>query len=250
MDEVENQVVEAEITPAETSPQEESTDTAKLDEKEKDFRALRQSKKEAERKAYEAERTIQMQKEMMAQLLQQVQKNQPQAVDELDSIPQEDFLQKGKVEKLVDKKIQKVDQLVEEKVNRILAEREKAAFAERLRAKYNDFDDVVNPETMDLFEQQEPELARSIAQNGDPYSMALQTYKYIKTMGLLDKVPNHRRAQEVEKKLEKNSKTVQSPQVFDKRPMAQVFQMTEQDKKNLREEMYKYAAMAGGVPEL
>lgn len=249
MDEVENQVVEAEVTPAETSPQEVATETIQESDKEKDFRALRQSKKEVERRALDAERTVQMQKEMMGQLLQQVQQSQPQPVDELDSIDPNDYLQKDKVQKLVKKEIKNVDKLVEEKVNKILEEREKASFAQRLRAQYKDFDDVVNPETMDLFEQQEPELASTIAKSTDPYSIALQTYKYIKTSGLLDKVPNHRRAQEVEKKLEKNSKTVQSPQVFDKRPMAQVFQMTEQDKKNLREEMYKYANMASGVPE-
>ena len=250
MDEVENQMAVEEIAPPETSPQEVSTDRAVDNGKEENLRALRNGKKEAERKAHELERQLQIQREMFSAVLQQSQAQVRQEPDELDSISSEDYISKGKVEKLVDKKVKNVDQMVEEKVQKVLAERERSLFAERLRSKYADFDDVVNPDTLDLFEQQEPELAGIVAKNTDPYGMALQTYKYIKTMGILEKVPNQRRANEVEKKLEKNSKSVQTPQAFEKRPMAQVFQYTDQQLKELNQEMNRYAAMAGGVPEL
>jgi hypothetical protein len=59
-------------------------------------------------------------------------------------------------------------------------------------------------------------------------------------------VPTNRRAKEVEKKIEENSKTVQTPQAFEKRPMAQAFKMTESELAVLYKEMTHYANMAGG----
>ena len=57
-----------------------------------------------------------------------------------------------------------------------------------------------------------------------------------------------RHAKEVEKKIEKNEKTVQSPQAYNKRPMAQAFSMTNMsdgEKTKLYEEMMGYASQAG-----
>ncbi len=114
-----------------------------------------------------------------------------------------------------------------------------------MKNKFSDFEDVVNPETLELLEQQDPELAKSIADVGDPYKIGLQTYKYIKSMGLAEKVPGSRRSKEVEKKIEQNQKTVQSPQAFDKRPMAQTFKLTEAMKNELYKEMVEAARLVG-----
>jgi hypothetical protein len=77
--------------------------------------------------------------------------------------------------------------------------------------------------------------------------MAITSYKYIKALNLVDKVPNARRVREVEKKLDRNGKTIQSPMAFDKRPMAQAFKSTEADKNRLYEEMMGYASQANGL---
>ncbi len=73
-----------------------------------------------------------------------------------------------------------------------------------MRRQYPDFSDVVNPDTLALFEEQEPELAATIADSKDPYKMGIQSYKYIKALGLVSKAPEARHAKEVDKKLEKN----------------------------------------------
>ena len=54
----------------------------------------------------------------------------------------------------------------------------------------------------------------------------------------------------IDQKLDKNAKTVQSPLANDKRPMAQAFKLTENEKSKLQEEMMHYAAFASSVPEL
>ena len=114
-----------------------------------------------------------------------------------------------------------------------------------LKAKYTDFDDVVNPETIAILEEQEPELAQTIIDLKDPYKIGMQTYKYIKALNIVDSVPQARRSKEVGKKIEENKKTVQSPQAFDKRPMAQAFKLTETEKTKLYEEMMSCASQAG-----
>ncbi len=94
-------------------------------------------------------------------------------------------------------------------------------------------------------EEQDPELAKSIADTNDPYKIAIQSYKYIKAMGIESKVPNARRAKEIDKKIEKNEKTVQTPQAYEKRPMAEAFKLTDSMKSDLYSEMMSYANQAG-----
>jgi hypothetical protein len=121
---------------------------------------------------------------------------------------------------------------------------------ERLNRQYSDFSEIVNPETLSLFEEREPELAQMIADMKDPYKIGMHSYKYIKAMGISSKIPESRRQKETEKAIDKAEKTVQSPMAFDKRPIAQAFKMTDAMKKELYREMTGYAAMASGVPEM
>lgn len=247
MDEVENQEAAQEIATPETSPEEidNSSQPQVEDRQDRNWREMRRKNAELERKA-------QQQEELIATLIHQqkiVPLNQPQA-DELDSIPDEDYIPKGSVKKLLKKEREEFRKEAREEAQRILAEQERANFHANLCKKFPDFDDVVNPETLELLEQQDPDLAATIVELKDPYKMGLQTYKYIKSMGLAAKAPAQRRNKEVEKRIEQNQKSVQSPQAFDKRPMAQTFQLTEQMKQELWKEMNQFAQMAGGVASL
>ncbi len=244
MDEVENKEVVTEATAPETNPQETAQPTQVDDRQEKNWREMR-------RKQAELEQKTRLQEELITKLLSQ----QPQPVsvpqaDELDAIPSDDYIPKGTVEKMVARAEKKAEKRAEEAVAKAFEEREKANFHGKLKTKFSDFDDVVTPETLELLETQEPELAREIAELKDPYKIGFQTYKYIKASGLLEKAPNFKRAKEVDQKIEKNAKTVQSPQAFDKRPMAVTFQLTEQMKQDLYKEMMQAASGAGAVPSI
>lgn len=251
MDEVENNVATKQETETpETSPNEsqpsQEDQTPVENKQDRNWREMRRNYSELERKA-------KMQEELITQLLVS-QKNltasSAPANDDLDSIADDDYLPKGKVKKLLEKEREVGQKLAREEIEKVFQQKEQSLYAERLRSKFTDFDEVMTPETMDLLEQQDPELAKTILDLKDPYKMALQTYKYIKAYGLAAKVPENRREKEVEKKIEKNSKTIQSPQAYDKRPMAQTFQLTEQLKQSLFEEMNKYSQMADGVPKM
>lgn len=247
MDEVENQQAVQEIAAPETSPQEVAAPEVVSQEEtqERNFKALRESKKEAERRAHELERKLMMQEEMMAQLLNKAAPQATPQVDEVDSVPDDDYIPKGYVKKLLKKEREEARKIAQEEVQKTLQEQDKARFMDKLKSKFSDFEDVVNPETLELLEQEDPELASTIMDLKDPYKMGLQSYKYIKSRGLAEKAPAARRTKEVEKKIEQNAKTVQSPQVYDKRPLAQTFQLTEAMKQDLYKEMMRYATNAG-----
>lgn len=201
------------------------------DRQERNWKAFRERQKQLEDE-------LRMQQEVNRRLLQLQPMQAPPAVDELDSIADDEFLDKGKIQRLIRKEAEKI---AKSTVHDLRKEQEKNQFKERLERQFSDFNQVVNSETLSLLEMQDPELAGTIADIGDPYKMALQSYKYIKAMGL--SIPESKQAKEVEKKLLDNAKTIQSPQVFDKRPMAQAFDSLNNpaDRKALHDEMMKYA---------
>lgn len=191
---------------------------------------------------------------MQAQLANQQQQTVRQEVDELDTIGDEEFIPLGKVKKLTEKNAQKVlknaEDLVEKAVEKRLKKMQDDQFMDRLNRQYSDFSEVVNPETLSILEEKEPELAATIADLKDPYKIGVQSYKYIKAMGLSNAAKETRREKEIDKAIAKSEKAITSPMAYDKRPIAQAFQLTDAMKKDLYREMHGYAALASSVPEM
>jgi hypothetical protein len=245
MDEVQEnsevtQVATDQTTEAHENVEQNAQQTPQEDPQERNWRNVRERQKELERE-------LKLQRDMNEKLLAIASQTTPKAqeVDEFDSIGDDEYIPKGKVSSLVQKKAAKIaEEIAQRKVEEALKKRDDANFVTNLKNKFTDFEDIVTPETLALLEQKDPELAQTIADLKDPYKMGIQSYKYIKAMNLAQKIPEVRRAQEIEKKLEKNSKSVQSPQVFDKRPMAQAFKLTESEKTELYKEMMGYASQA------
>lgn len=246
MDEVQENNVVAQVVPDQQTENHEfehqpETIKAEEDRQERNWKAVRERQKELERE-------LKMQREMNEKLLSMATQAAPktQEVDEFDQIGDDEYISKGKVNALVHKKAAKIaEDIAQRKVEEAFKQRDQSNFLDNLKRKFTDFDDVVNPDTLALLESNDPELAQTIADLKDPYKMGVQSYKYIKALGLSDKVPDARRVKEVEKKLEKNAKTIPSPQAFDKRPMAQAFRMTESEKTELYKEMMGFASQAG-----
>ena len=246
MDEVQEDNVVAQVVPDQQTEnheveQQNSQIKAEEDRQERNWKAVRERQKELER-------DLKMQRELNEKLLAMASQAapKPQEVDEFDQIGDDEYISKGKVNALVHKKAAKIaEDIAQRKVEEAFKQREQLNFIDNLKRKFTDFDDVVNADSLALLEANDPELAQTIADLKDPYKMGVQSYKYIKALGLTDKVPEARRVKEVEKKLEKNAKTIPSPQAFDKRPMAQAFRMTESEKSDLYKEMMGFASQAG-----
>ncbi len=205
----------------------------------------------------ELERELRQLRDNQMQIMQaQLANAQPvrQEVDEFDKIGDEEFIPFSKVKKLADKNNQKVlkntEELVKHEVAKALKQQEQSQFMDRLNRQYSDFSEIVNPETLSLLEEKEPELAATIADLKDSYKIGVQSYKYIKAMGLAKSATEARREKEVDKAIAKSEKAVTSPMAFDKRPIAQAFKLTDAMKKDLYREMHGYAALASSVPEM
>jgi len=202
----------------------------------------------------ELEKKLKKYEEMQMQIMQaQLANSAPanQEVDEFDKIGSDEFIPKGKVVELVEKKAQKyAEEIAKREVERHIQKQNDSQFLDRLNRQYSDFSEIVNPETLSLLEEKEPELAQTIADLKDPYKIGVQSYKYIKAMNLVSKAPEARRQKEIEKAVDKSEKAIQSPSAFDKRPIAQAFKMTDAMKKELYREMTGYASMASAVPEM
>jgi hypothetical protein len=205
----------------------------------------------------ELERELKQLRETQMQIMQaQLANATPvkQEIDEFDKIGDEEFIPLGKVKKLAERNTQKVlknaEDLVRQEVERQMKRQQDTQFMDRLNRQYSDFSEIVNPETLSILEEKEPELAATIADLKDPYKIGVQSYKYIKAMGLSQTAKESRREKEIDKAIAKSEKTISSPMAYDKRPIAQAFKLTEAMKKDLYREMHGYAALASSVPEL
>ena len=205
----------------------------------------------------ELERELKQLRDTQVQILQaQLASQQPvhQEIDEFDKIGDNEFIPLGQVKKLADKNNQKVlkntEDLVRQEVQKALQKRDSDKFMDRLTRQYSDFSEIVTPETLSILEEKEPELAAMIADSKDPYKIGMQSYKYIKSLGLSKVATETRREKEIDKAITKQEKAVQSPMAYDKRPIAQAFQLTNAMKKDLYREMNGYAAGANSVPEM
>lgn len=212
---------------------------ARDDANDRNWRAMRQRQKEME---YE----IKQKNEMLDRFMQQQQTQQAKQEVVEPEEPDDDFVPAGKVKGIARRTVQPLEKKIQDLENK-LAQQEQQKLIQNLHSKYSDFDDVVNVETLEMLEKTEPELAATIASFKDPYKMGLQSYKYIKALGIVEKLPESRHKKEVVQKLEKNAKAVQSPTAYDKRPMAQAFKATQADSKKLYEEMMFYAGQASGL---
>ena len=211
------------------------------DRNDRNWRELRRSKEEWERKA-------KMQEELLQRLMNQQAQPQmaPTAPEEdiIHELSKEEYVPGEKVAKGFKKLKEEFRKEIDEVKKSYASQHQNSLFNE-LKREFPDFDDVVNPETLALLEETNPRLANTIAASRDPYNIAVQSYEYIKAKGISNKSLPSKRAKETEAKIEQNKKTVQTPQAFEKRPMAQAFQMTDSMKKELQKEMYQYAQQAG-----
>ena len=207
------------------------------DKQERNWKELRRKQRESELKAKAQEEFIE---KLLRDRENKVLAPEPE-VDEFAGIDPDDFPTWGQTRKSIEKH---AELIAERKYRELKAKEEQSRFLERLQVKYTDFQDVVNPESIAMLEQNEPELAATIADLKDPYKMGLQTYHYLKKLNLGEELESKRHAKEVNKKIEKNEKAVQSPQAYNKRPMAQAFRLTDSEKTRLYEEMMGFASQS------
>lgn len=90
--------------------------------------------------------------------------------------------------KHLNKAMKKIEQL-EEQQQEYLRQNSKAVAAMRLRSQYPDFDKVMTPDNIEMFEASYPELANTIVTATNPYDQAASAYTLIKKFGIYTEIP-------------------------------------------------------------
>jgi len=219
---------------------------AKQSEESKDPHWLKNLRKERQ----ELARKNRMLEDLLAQQMQQKSVQQPaqQEDDLIEQIQKEEYVPGEKVAKGFKHLEQKFAKQLQEVENKYKASQYQSQLND-LKREFSDLEDIVNPETLQIVKEKNPRLAQTWA-GLDDYTLYVQAYPYIKNSGILEDVPGFKRAKEVDKRLEQNKKTIQSPMASDKRPMAQAFDMnrlSDAQRKELNKEMHHYASLSGGA---
>lgn len=215
------------------------------------IKKLRRDRDEAVKKAAEEARKSQMQEELIRQLMANQTQAPTQSAEEdiLSQIEREEYVPGDKVAKALKQQQEQFNKQLEEMRN-FNKKQEISKQEEKLRSQYADYDEIVNPDTLDILKETNPKLFNRVVNllKVDAVDGASFAYETIVSQGIADQIPGLKRSKEIEKKLEQNKKTVQSPAAYDKRPMAQAMSMpeTKEAKQALWQETLKYASMAGG----
>jgi hypothetical protein len=121
----------------------------------------------------------------------------PPEEDELARLADDDIVTAKQARQLAQRMAKQV-------AEQTIREREAQTIDERLTNKYSDYAQVVTKENIDLLQQQEPELTKSLyALQSDPYSQAIAAYKMLKKYGLGEQnemAANKKKAMENSKK--------------------------------------------------
>ncbi len=148
------------------------------EEKERNFAYLREKAERAERERDEA---IQYIRRMQMQNSSQNSYSEQGHADDDSNLSPDDFTEK----RYVDKRIKNLENQI-----RHYEQYTQSNVAEaRIRSQYNDFDQVVTPETIEILKNTYPEVAQTLHSTPDLYSKAVSTYNVIKKFGIA-KQPN------------------------------------------------------------
>lgn len=154
----------------EVAPQQEMVAAAEQTahkDREYNLSVLREKAERAERERDEAIRYIQH---------MQMQQSNQSPVDDDHNIAPDDFTEKRYVDSRINKIESKLRQYEQYTQNNIADA--------KIRSQFNDFDQVVTPESIEVLRNTYPEIAQSLHATPDLYSKAVSTYNIIKKFGI------------------------------------------------------------------
>jgi hypothetical protein len=220
----ETEVVEKEVANA-------ATDSAKSEEKDKEYNFSQVRKQLKERDDY----ILNLKKEVESLRNEFTQSKSPKEED--PDLDDDDFITKKHLKKYA-------SQIAQESIRNEFSQYEQKNFRQRAKEKYSDFDDVVNAANLQRLEADMPEIAKMVSDsaNGDNYKMATNAYKAIKTL-----LKENTEAKEIKKNkeaIERNTSEPLAAAAVDRRPIAKASRLSDADYQELWKEMQHYASKA------
>lgn len=172
--EVETQVEEPQVEEIEQEVPEEQQQQAQETSQAKNFRALRESKERIEREHQEVLRRMQSMEEQLRQ------KQAPPEQDEDWGVKPDDIVE-GKHLTKVSRELKQLKSEIENYKRQSAQSLERS----RLTSQFNDFDQVVTKENLDMLREVEPEVYQMLNSSQDVYATGVSAYKMIKKLGIV-----------------------------------------------------------------
>lgn len=168
-------------------------------EEAKNWKAFRELKKKAEMERDEALRRY---RELETERNKKFNKNTHEEFSDEDlKFDPDDFAEGKHLNKVVNK-IKKMEQ----QLNNYNQQSAMLKTEAKIKSKYNDFDDVVTRENLEILSAREPEIAQGLNANPDLYSKAITAYTMIKNLKIYspDKIRHSKEQQIINKKIDEN----------------------------------------------
>ncbi len=134
-----------------------------------------------------------------------------------EEYPKDALAEVQQVEKIVELRLREQ----QERYDRQLLQERQVQAERALNAQYKDLYQVLSPDNLRRLEQEEPEIAASIASNPDTYSAKIAAYKQIKKLGITEENYNASRTQE---RLAQNLQRPKNPAALAPRQGSQALQ--------------------------
>jgi hypothetical protein len=198
-------------SPSESEPEE--------SDKERNFREIRESKRQTERENEELRRQLlQLHKENARYSSMRETETQEADLGD-DEIPEGRHLKK-----------------LRQEMEAMIARHEMAAIPERLRARFSDFDRVVTAENLKKLEDSEPEIHASLLAGNDVFAKGVSAYKALKRFGIVGDSSYDSRKESVQKSA---SRPASSNSVKGSSPLSQANLLAQELTPELRKQLYQ-----------
>lgn len=161
-------------------------------DQEVNFAALRKKTEALEVQLQERDQKMQQQQNLIEQMHARFQPTH----DEFDALPNDELIDKAKLQKIREKDRQSFLKEAEEVARQTYQKLDSENFASKLRFAYPDYDSVVNTANAEKLQEQDPEFMSLLAEVKDDFKRREMAYKKMKKLSEV-KEPPKVKAQEV-----------------------------------------------------
>jgi hypothetical protein len=142
------------------------------------FAALRKKTEALEAELQKRDQMMQQQHQM----IQQLQNRFPDQRDELDSLPDDELLDKAKFKRLIEKERSSMRKEAEEVARQTYQKIDSENYQHKLYSAFPDYDQVVNNANAEKLQEKDPEFMSLLAEVKDEYKRREMAYKKMKKL--------------------------------------------------------------------
>lgn len=158
---------------------------AKQDDREVNFAALRKKTEALEAQLQEKEQLFQRQQAMLDQMQSKLQPN----IDEFDSLPSDELIDKAKLQRIREKDRENFRKEAQQVARETYAQLDNENFAQKLKFAYPDYDSVVNAANAEKLQEKDPEFMSLLAEVKDEFKRREMAYKKMKKLASEEEKP-------------------------------------------------------------